>query len=427
MTSNPTTETRFRMMIAVVASIVLLFVLTPGTANADGNREQEWIVDALRLDEAHKLSQGEGVTIGVIDSGIDAEHPDLKGNIQPGKDFGTSTGEGLNDFDGHGTGVSSLIVGHGHGDGKKDGVIGLAPKAKVVSVGMNLSKVDGEKAGSYIADAITWLVEKDVDIISISMSGYPEATDAVWKAKDKGIPVVASVGNTDKYADDPILGQIEHNTTGWPASDSGAVPVSGTTQSGKFWEGSVDLSGASTQPQFGISAPATDLITAARGGGYANYSGTSGSAPIVAGTLALIKSAYPDLDYSSWMDRLLDTVDDKGPDGFDEKYGWGIVNPQRALTEETVFERRDGSKVVSSPEDRLPLDEQGKESGNSGNGDDENSEDKDGALTPTGSNSLLLPLGIVAAVLILATAVIVIIVVTKRRGMKSQPPAPPRL
>ncbi|ADD44263.1 peptidase S8 and S53 subtilisin kexin sedolisin [Stackebrandtia nassauensis DSM 44728] len=415
---------RFIAAIGSLAVLTAMIVVAPMSAFADEPRSQEWIVDALRLKDVHKLSQGEGVTVGVIDSGVDADHPDLDGNVKAGKDFGTSKDDGLNDHDGHGTSVSSLIVGHGHGDSNTDGIIGIAPKAKVVSVGLRWGKGEGEKVGGYIAGAIKWLVDQKVDIISISMSGYPEISDAVKYAMDNGVPLVGSAGNTDKYADDPILGQVKNNTTGWPAMDAGAIPVSGTTQDNEFWEGSVQLSEAAVQPQFGLSAPATELVAATKGGGYGTFSGTSGSAPIVAGTLAIIKSAYPNLDYSSLVDRLLDTVDDKGPKGFDNKYGWGIVNPYKALTEETVYKGPTGKETVSDPADRLPLDEQGKGQGQQDNGN--GSGNSDGALTPSGASSLLLPLCITAAVLVLAAAVVIAVVVAKRRaktrGGSPQPP-----
>ena len=96
------------------------------------------------------------------------------------------------------------------------------------------------------------------------------------------------------------------------------------------------------------------------------------SAPIVAGTLALIKSAYPDLSIHQLNERLLFTVDDKGPEGYDDKYGWGVVNPLAALTDEV--EHYEGQST--GPDDRLPLEEQGKRADDDdpADGDDEGGE-----------------------------------------------------
>lgn len=400
----------YRRTVTVIVVLALTVLARPGLVQADETRDEQWIVKALQLEKVHKLSQGEGVTIGLIDTGVDADHPDLKGNVKAGKDYGTAEGQGIKDVKGHGTGVASLVVGHGHGDKAAAGVTGIAPKAKIISVSIGW---DGKFAeiGNELYDAVDWLLEQDVDLISTSLGGTPDSNGAVNKAMKQGVPVVSAAGNITKH---PVLGSLDYMAA--PANDAGAIPVSGTDQAGKFWDGSVDLSDAAEQTRFGMAAPATDLIAAKKGGGYATNSGTSGSAPIVAGTLALIKSAYPDLTYESWMTRLLETADDAGDKGYDEKYGNGIVNPYRALTEETTYDGKDGSQT-SSPDDRLPLEEQGKgQSQDDGNGSGSN----DDALSPSsGVSSLLLPLGIVVAVVGLTAVVVIAVVFVKRRSKAS--------
>src|SRR5690606_24454466 len=127
--------------IAGIATITIATAVTiavsPTAAFADEVRDNQWYLDSLGINDAHELSQGEGITIGVIDTGIDATHPDLKDNVEAGKDYGTSTGDGLNDPDGHGTSTTSILAGHGHGDNNNDGIVGIAPKATVVSVGLD--------------------------------------------------------------------------------------------------------------------------------------------------------------------------------------------------------------------------------------------------------------------------------------------------
>lgn len=391
----------------VVVAVASVVSVAPGVARADEVRDEQWHIKALEVDKAHKLSQGEGVTIGLIDGGVDADHVDLKGNIKPGKDFGTE-GNGLQDEDGHGTWTSSLIVGHGHGEGNTEGIVGIAPKATIISVG-----IGGDAEAGSIADAIEWLIAEDVDIISVSMSGQADY-DAVGNAMSQEIPVVASAGNKEP---DPIIGKYLKKFMTWPANAPGAMPVSATTKDGKFWEHSVALKNAASQPQLGISAPGVDIMGAKKGGGYAAHDGTSASAPIVAGTLALIKSAYPDLTYAQWFNRLLDTTDDKGPEGYDDKFGWGIVNPYRALSETTTYEGLDGDEVSSS-EDRIPLDEQGKGSGHSSGDGDAQSGNSTGELKPASSNTLVIALGIAGTAAVLAAAAVIVVAVSRRRRMK---------
>lgn len=390
-------------LLALTAVAAITGVFVPAPAYADEIRDQQWYLDALQIDKVHELSQGEGVTIGVIDSGIDADHPDLKGNVKAGKSYGSSTGDGLNDSSGHGTSVSSLIVGHGHGKNNVEGVLGIAPKAKVISV-----SVDATVEANYdIAEAIKWLVDQDVDIISISMSASPTGTDnPVQYARKNNVAVVASAGNVES---DPYLGKTAD--MGWPAYDSGAIPVSGTDKDGEFWDGSVDLKSASPQPKNGIAAPAVDLVTAKKGGGYQTHDGTSGSAPLVAGTIALVKSAYPQLEHNHILDRALITADDKGKKGYDDKYGWGVVNPYQALTADVEHEKGE----PSTKDDIVPLKNQGH--GNTGKAD---SESNNGKILTAVSSSSTLPITITFSALTAVAVLTASLVIWRRKIVRSK-------
>lgn len=401
---------RCRHSILLAAILLLAMLTTPSTAFADEARDGQWYLDTLGIEKAHELSQGEGVTIGLVDSGVDATHPDLEGSVKAGASFSEAAGDGLTDDRDHGTGIASILVGRGHGENNSDGVLGIAPKAKVKPYDACEEKCD--RTTDAISEGIKWLTDHDVDIISISMAADPSATDdAVEYATSKGIAVVASAGNVKKQVDD--LGEVDIKGTGWPAVSKGVIPVSGTNHDGEFWDGSQDLVGAAVQPQLGLSAPATELPAASVDGGYATHSGTSGSAPIVAGTLALIKSAYPDLSYEQVNERLLLTADDQGPKGFDDKYGWGIVNPHRALTDD-VKHFKGG---ISTEEDRVPLSQQGLGQGSSKNDNGDGTDEADGVLTAT-SSPMVLILVIIAVVVVAAAAMTTIIVVTKRRKAK---------
>src|SRR6266508_4890869 len=131
----------------------LLFTAGP-SAYADSIRDRQWYLTYLKADQLHKITQGAGVTVAVIDSGVDGHHPDLAGNVLQGKDF-IKPGTGWTDTDGHGTAIASLIAGHGHGPGHHDGILGLAPAAKILPVRTGTSaEVQGGQ--DRIVDAIRW-------------------------------------------------------------------------------------------------------------------------------------------------------------------------------------------------------------------------------------------------------------------------------
>jgi|GEM_PF-1105656 len=400
-----------RRIAAACLAASLGVALVPSVAAADEIRDGQWYLDTLGIHEAHELSQGAGVTIGVIDSGVDADHPDLVDQVLPGIDLGTSTGSGLAPKADHGTATTSVLVGTGHGNGNADGILGIAPRAKVISVG-----VDWDSRGTFdndwIPEAVQWLVDNGADIISVTTTSAPGDADPFEYARDKGIPVVASAGNTT----DEEWGDAELSGTLWPAREYNVIPVTGVDRDDQFWSESMTLNLAAPQPQLGISAPAVDIPTATFNGGYDVKRGTSFSAPIVAGTLALIKSAYPDLDYWGQMYRLMLTTDDKGSAGYDLEYGWGIVNPLAALTNDV--ELQDGS--VSSGTDIVSLDEQGQQSDDTTDPNNEGEptapSSDDQALTGNDSGTpLWIPIAITAAALLAAAIVVTLILRTKRR------------
>src|ERR1051326_6401935 len=134
---------------AIAMAVTVAFLVLSDTAThaayADAIRGQEWIINALDLADAHRYSEGKGVVVAVIDTGVDSSHADLSGNVLPGVDVanGTPLGNGRTDTNGHGTGMAGLIAGHGHGSDGADGVLGVAPKAKVLPVREGTSGAGG--------------------------------------------------------------------------------------------------------------------------------------------------------------------------------------------------------------------------------------------------------------------------------------------
>jgi type VII secretion-associated serine protease mycosin len=262
----------------------------------------------------HQISQGEGVTVAVIDTGINGNHPDLAGNVLQG--VGLLPGHpanGWEDVNDHGTAMAGIIAGHGHSGGA--GVLGIAPKAKILPVQVMTREDRGYEGG--LADGIDAAVRRGAQVISISLgdSSSPALRTAVERAEHAGIVVVVAVGNT------PIVSTVDY-----PARYDGVVAVGATDRNGNHADVSV------TGPHMLVSAPGVDIVSTGTANAYRMGSGTSDSTAITAGVVALIRSKFPDLSATEVIHRLTATATDKGPKGRDDQYGYGIVNPYAALT-----------------------------------------------------------------------------------------------
>ncbi len=123
-----------RRTVATVALGLLLTGAAAVPAHAEGMRGQQWFLDAMKAEQMWQISTGKGVTVAVIDTGVQADNPDLKGRVLPGRDFAVGQpGDAHTDYDGHGTGMAGLIAGTGAANGG-NGTFGLAPGAKILPV-----------------------------------------------------------------------------------------------------------------------------------------------------------------------------------------------------------------------------------------------------------------------------------------------------
>lgn len=309
---------RLAKWLSVVAFVIGAVAFgSPSVANADDVRDEEWHLGFLDIAKVQRITRGEGVTVAVLDTGIDFRHSDLKGALLKGHTFAGGRDDGWGDVDGHGTAMASLIAGRGHGPGHQDGVLGIAPGAKLLPVRTSTGGLENSRS---LPQGIKWAADHGADVVSISQGdvdgeGLKEATEY---ALGKGAVVVAGVGNTNQG----------YGTVAAPAMYPGVVAVSATDQAGKF--ANVSVGGHEVV----LSAPGTEIMAAGSGkrGKYGAGTGTSDSTAIVSGVAALIKSKYPDLDAANIVNRLIATADDKGPHGRDSQYGFGIVNPVKALT-----------------------------------------------------------------------------------------------
>jgi subtilisin family serine protease len=307
-------------VLGVVASVLASSVFTAAPASADSIRDREYWLTSYGITKAWNTTKGAGVTVAVIDTGIDGSHPDLTGTVVGGTDVsgvGAANGQKpIGDDSQHGTMVASMLAGHGHGAG--DGVIGVAPEAKLlaVSVGFGVGSSDSD---DQIAKAVRWSVDNGADIINMSLTrntlDWPTSwDDAFLYAMEHGVIVVAAAGNRGS-------GTTE---VGAPATMPGVVVVAGVDRNGK-----ASFDASSQGITLTVAAPSEDLVGAAPGAGYYAWAGTSGATPLVAGVLALIKASHPGLSAGNIINRLTATAT---PAGDAIVYGSGLMNASAAVT-----------------------------------------------------------------------------------------------
>ncbi|MEV0901439.1 S8 family serine peptidase [Actinoplanes sp. NPDC049802] len=304
----------------VVIAAGLAVVLPGSAARAETVRQAQWYLDELRINQVHQITKGRGVLIGLVDSGVDTGHPDLKGRIKVGPRFDSTVPTTVKpDTDGHGTGMAGVIVGKGGG---RNHVLGIAPQATVLSV---QGAADGQDNVANRA-AIEWAVDNGAQVLNLSFAQNEPAEDltkAIEYALAKDVVVVAGAGNLKQG----------HYEVGYPAAIPGVIAVSGTSRGGKAW----DLSAIGDRVV--LSAPADGIVsTASRASGntsgFRKGVGTSDSAAIVSGAAALVRAKYPELKAPDVINRLITTADDAGPAGRDERYGFGRLDILKALTAE---------------------------------------------------------------------------------------------
>jgi type VII secretion-associated serine protease mycosin len=305
---------------AVVAACVIVaaVVVAAPPASADAVRSAQWHLRFLKTTQAHRITQGAGVTVAVLDTGVDAGHPDLAGAVLSGTDVALSPEgrrDGRTDLDGHGTSMAGLIAARGRGGSR--GALGIAPKAKILPVRVIESSAPGT---SNAAAGIAWAVAHGAEVISMSFAGRDPSDDvrvAVEAAQRANVVLVAGVGNR------PLSQRVDY-----PAAYPGVLAVAGVDRRGRHADISV------TGPEVQVAAPAVDIVSTDRRGGtgYRRGVGTSDATAIVAGVAALVRARYPDLPAAEVVHRLTATARDAGAAGRDEQYGFGVIDPMAALT-----------------------------------------------------------------------------------------------
>lgn len=294
---------------------------TGGTADADIDAPEGW--DAAGLGSFPSTG---GVKVGIVDTGIQASHPDLAGKVAdcaeslgliPGVISGSISEGSCSDDNGHGTHVAGTITANANNGVGVTGVSFNSPLA----ICKALSGALGIGTTADVANCITWVHDKGAKVISMSLGGGESTTlqDAVDYAWDgggaNGSVLIAAAGND---GDD---------TLNYPAAYSNVVSVAATDDTDTV----ADFSNANSDVE--VAAPGVDITSTWNDGGYDTISGTSMATPHASGVAAVIEARYPSATAAEIVAKLDGAVDDLGAAGRDTSYGFGRVNLLQAATE----------------------------------------------------------------------------------------------
>jgi subtilisin family serine protease len=325
------------LTVAALASLPMI-LLGAVPARADIVRSSEnWVLTELNLPAAWSVSQGKGVVVAVIDSGVNPAVSDLVGSVKPGPDLtGVGTPPSDPNWGVHGTWMASLIAGHGHDGGS--GIIGSAPESTVLSIRVitdandpDHARYEAESASRgqrELAEAITYAVNHGAQVISMSL-GYSldslPVRAALQDAYDHNVVVVASAGNSGDAAGAAGTGHAPYS---FPADYPGVLAVGAVNSSGQV--SSFSSENLSVQ----VAAPGVRVPAQGRDGTYWYVSGTSPACALTAGVVALIKAKYPGLTDSQVISAITSSTrpSTRPAGGWDEQIGFGLVDADAALT-----------------------------------------------------------------------------------------------
>ena len=287
-------------------------------------------LQAIGVPSAWRLTRGQGVTVGVLDTGVGGGAPDLAGAVTSGPDYAAGVDPpGYQPPHLHGTFIASLIAGHGSGPGGSGGVIGVAPAAKILSVrvlpddqepGMRVYN-SSPRYDDAVGRGVRYAVRRGAGVINMSLGSTTPTRGlraAIGYAISHGVVVVAAAGNSGSAT----RGISPYS---YPAGYPGVIAVAAVGGGG----GRASFSDHNTSVV--VSAPGVNVIGAAPGGSYLEASGTSPASALVAGIAALIRARDPRLPPALIAQALITTARHRPAGGYSTGTGFGEVNAPAAL------------------------------------------------------------------------------------------------
>jgi filamentous hemagglutinin family protein len=293
-------------LVSVVAPIYRHVLMQPAAAAHGRGDPAQYMLGKLQLDKAHEVATGKGVTIAVIDSEPDKNHAEIKGAISEELDaLGASQAPHA-----HGTAMVGAIA-------SRDRLLGVAPGARILAV-RAFGEANNSAEGTTISiiKGIEWAVSQGARVINMSFAGPrdPALERALKAAREKGVVLVAAAGNAGPKS--PPL---------FPAADPNVIAVTATDVRDRPFRG------ANQGPQVSVAAPGVEILAPAPEEAYQMSTGTSIATAHVSGVVALMLERDPTLTPAEVRKILEETAIDLGPKGKDAQFGWGLVNPQKAL------------------------------------------------------------------------------------------------
>jgi subtilisin family serine protease len=295
-------------------------------ARTTGGDPGQYVLGKLGLAEVHRAATGSNVLVAVIDSAVDTAHPDLAGAVVEQFD---AVGRRDKPHE-HGTGMAGAIA-------ARQALRGVAPAARILAVSA-FSPEGNESAQAttqHILAGLEWAIAKGARVINMSFAGPfdPMLALAMKKAREKGVVLIAASGNLG--AKSPPL---------FPAADPNVIAVTATDADDKHF------AQANRGPHVAVAAPGVDVLEPAPNGTYQLTTGTSVAAAHVSGVAALLIEREPSLDPAAVHEILTMSARDLGNKGRDDLFGWGLIDPARALEalDAKVAEDRKGAAPTAA-------------------------------------------------------------------------------
>ncbi len=287
----------------------------------------QYTMGKLQLNEAHRVASGNNIIVAVIDSEVDRDHVELAGTISQRFDATESESKAHS----HGTAMAGAIV-------SRERLLGVAPGAKILAVrAFSETGRSAESTSFNILKGMEWAISQGARVINMSFAGPydPSLERALKDAAAKGVVLIGASGNAGPKS--PPL---------WPGADPNVIAVTATDSGDKVFRQ------ANRGPYVSVASPGVEILAPAPQAGYQLSTGTSIATAHVSGVVALMLERDPTLTPLDVRLILESTANDLGPKGRDTQFGWGLVNPAKAIAMVDERKRQRGTTSASPPVQR---------------------------------------------------------------------------